>query len=361
MEMEIKASMEIARKVLHRMAEFDIPFTPPNYQVWFEYYVGTNEKLVRDIDRIIESSVRFTPKLNHELHEKHFGIEENTRVLKQIERQTREILKGCLEQLIATTSSNRDHTEKLKVYRRKLDEVGSLPQMKHVLEDMKKDTAEMIESGLTLQKRLQEATRETEHLKRELNRATREAMIDPLTGLHNRRALEQKLRELFEDFRRKNRVFSVIMMDIDHFKVVNDRYGHKIGDELLQIVGATLFETLKGKDFPVRYGGEEFAVLLPDTVLADAYAVAEIIRTGIFNKKFKIKQTGERLRRLTVSLGVAQMQEGDTPETVLERADQALYLAKNSGRNNSKAEGMSATGQAKNIQTKPNKAPGGSI
>jgi diguanylate cyclase len=108
---------------------------------------------------------------------------------------------------------------------------------------------------------------------------------------------------------------------------------HKIGDEALEIVGAMLRETLKGMDFPARYGGEEFVVLLPQTALADACTVAEQIRKKIAERNLKFIKTGERLGNITVSLGVSEINRDDTPDTVVERADKAMYLAKETGRN----------------------------
>jgi diguanylate cyclase len=128
------------------------------------------------------------------------------------------------------------------------------------------------------------------------------------------------------------------MLDIDYFKKFNDQYGHQVGDEVLRIVGAHLKKNLKGKDFPARYGGEEFIVLLPDTKLDKAYIVSEQIRDNISKKRLKIKKTGQVLGNITASLGVSEIREEDTAISVVERADSALYLAKNSGRNNVKSE-----------------------
>lgn len=120
----------------------------------------------------------------------------------------------------------------------------------------------MAESSARLEKSLEEATSHTENLKRRLEKTEKESMIDALTGLHNRKAFDRKLKDLFEEYVESGATFSVVMLDIDFFKKFNNRYGHKIGDGVLQKVGTTLYECLKGRDFPARYGGEEFIVLL---------------------------------------------------------------------------------------------------
>jgi diguanylate cyclase len=128
------------------------------------------------------------------------------------------------------------------------------------------------------------------------------------------------------------------MLDIDHFKKFNDHYGHQVGDEVLWIVESHLKENLKDKDFPSRYGGEEFIVLLLNTKLDKANIVAEQIRENISKKGLKIKKTEQSLGNITVSVGVSEFREGDTAASGVERADSALYLAKDSGRNNVKLE-----------------------
>ena len=159
-----------------------------------------------------------------------------------------------------------------------------------------------------------------------------------LPALHNRKALDKKLRELYDEFREKGTIFSAMMVDIDFFKKFNDTYGHKIGDEVLHIVGSTLKESVKGKDFAARYGGEEFIVLLPDTILSNASIVGEQIREALSGKSLKLKKTGQKIENITASFGVSQIHPNDTIDAVIERADKALYHAKDSGRNTVKTE-----------------------
>ncbi len=338
MQLEMKTAAEIARKVLPKMGEFEVPLTPQNYRIWFEYYLGTNKNLVEEVEGIINSGNGFTPKINRKLYEKYFEDEEYRKRFKQIQEQARTVMKNFLEQVMLTTSSSSEYTDKLRQYALRLDRVKHFSEIQDILESMKKDTAIMIRSTSALQKKLEETTNNAEKLRKELKKATREALIDGLTGLHNRKAFDNMLQELYQGFMKEGRSFSLIMMDIDHFKAFNDKYGHRVGDEVLQIVGTTLLETVKGKDFASRYGGEEFTVLLPNTELDNACVVAEQIRKAISRKRLKIKETGEYIQKITISLGVAQICTDDDVDSLLKRADKALYLAKNSGRNNTKSE-----------------------
>src|SRR5262249_14883046 len=157
----------------------------------------------------------------------------------------------------------------------------------------------------------------------------KKAMIDGLTGLWNRMYLDARLVTELSASRRNGTPLSCIMADVDHFKVINDTYGHSFGDEILRAVGAVLVKTCRSEDVVCRYGGEEFAILLPNTDAEEARALAERLRAGIE----ELGQTyHEAPVRVTCSFGVANL--GDrVPPTVVELADQALYRAKHAGRN----------------------------
>jgi len=231
-----------------------------------------------------------------------------------------------------------DYSDKMEEYSNKLHDANDLTQMRNFIEDIIKDTNNMAESSRQLNQELEEATSQIQTLSKQLEETEREVLLDALTGLNNRKAFDRKINDLCEKFDKNEEFFSVVMLDIDYFKKFNDQYGHQVGDEVLRIVGSHLKKNLKGKDFPSRYGGEEFIVLLPDTKLDKAYIVAEQIRENISKKRLQIKKTGQALGNITVSAGVSEIREGDTAISVVERADSALYLAKDSGRNNVKSE-----------------------
>jgi diguanylate cyclase (GGDEF)-like protein len=153
---------------------------------------------------------------------------------------------------------------------------------------------------------------------------------DELTGLHNRRYLMTRLNEEFERARRKGTALGLLMMDIDHFKVINDTFGHPAGDEVLRSIAQTLASMLREYDVGGRYGGEEFAVVLAETTAADMVRLAERIREKIEQLDDHGKASGIHV---TISIGVAVLNDTDTTETLLHRADSALYRAKEEGRN----------------------------
>jgi diguanylate cyclase (GGDEF)-like protein/PAS domain S-box-containing protein len=159
-----------------------------------------------------------------------------------------------------------------------------------------------------------------------------QAIRDPLTGLHNRRYLDETLPRELQRAERAGQPVGIIMLDIDHFKRFNDTYGHDAGDTVLRAVGAFLKEHTRGADIACRYGGEEFTLVLPGASLADTQQRAEELRAGI--QTLAVQHGEQPLAQVTISLGVAVFPaHGTTAESLIRAADQALYQAKRNGRN----------------------------
>ena len=160
--------------------------------------------------------------------------------------------------------------------------------------------------------------------------ALRSAHRDPLTGLNNRRCLQETLRRETELAHRHGNPLSLIVLDIDHFKAVNDRHGHDVGDLALRAVAQCAAGCVRGSDMLFRFGGEEFVILLTNTDRDGALLLAERVRTAVEAMECA---TDMQSLRLTASLGVAGLQAGEREDQLFKRADKALYRAKEEGRN----------------------------
>ncbi|BCX80487.1 diguanylate cyclase [Methylomarinovum caldicuralii] len=180
-----------------------------------------------------------------------------------------------------------------------------------------------------LTRRLRELEQEAEDLRQRLRLAHHQALHDPLTGLPNRQAVDERLAQEFARWRRFGEPFSLLLWDVDHFKRINDRFGHRAGDKALRVVAQVLREEIREVDFVGRYGGEEFLMLLPETGREGALKLAEKVRQAV--KQCGFNSRGKPVP-ITISCGLTQVQEDDTPESLIERADQALYEAKERGR-----------------------------
>lgn len=157
------------------------------------------------------------------------------------------------------------------------------------------------------------------------------AKVDSLTGLHNRRWLEETYTRELKRSNDGNFSLSAFMLDIDHFKNINDTYGHLAGDQVLIAVAQEITRCLRPSDMPVRYGGEEFTVFLPNTTVDNAKIIAERLRAGV--EKIRVALSTGEVITVTISVGFTERQTGDTIESIIKRADDALYHAKESGRN----------------------------
>lgn len=149
--------------------------------------------------------------------------------------------------------------------------------------------------------------------------------------LANRKFFDITLEKAIAEALETNEAMSLMLTDIDHFKTFNDNFGHLTGDQVLRLVAMSVKHNVKGKDTTARY--EEFAVILPNTILRAAVTVAEHIRRAVMAKELMKRSTGEHLGRMTISIGVATLRKGDTGQSLIERADTCLYAAKRHGRN----------------------------
>ena len=175
--------------------------------------------------------------------------------------------------------------------------------------------------------------RYTDLLRNNLDNSLELAVTDPLTGLHNRRYMFGQLQGLAGRAAKGGAPVAALLLDIDHFKKINDSFGHDVGDEVLREFAVRLASNVRAIDLPCRYGGEEFVTIMPDTDLEAASRIAERIRRYISGSPFRVSQ-GSELLTVTISIGVAVMMGADdTPEALLKRADEALYEAKAAGRN----------------------------
>ncbi len=186
----------------------------------------------------------------------------------------------------------------------------------------------MVDRTRTVEERLDVATREAQALRRELDEARADAQRDPLTDLPNRRALEEQYRVPGD----ADATLCLAMCDIDHFKQVNDRFGHAVGDRVLRAIGSTLAEICSGH-LVTRYGGEEFAVLFDGVSLAEAEAMLDRARATVAAKRYRLRESDAPLGEITFSTGLTCAAVGETLGTVLGRADRLLYAAKAQGRN----------------------------
>jgi diguanylate cyclase len=186
------------------------------------------------------------------------------------------------------------------------------------------------ERAAHMQARMTEMESEARELQARLTDEQRQSLIDGLTRIPNRTAWDQRIGKEIADWQQTRQPACVLTWDVDEFKTINDRYGHRAGDKVLAVVAESMAAGIRGIDFVARYGGEEFVMVLPGTSIANGLVVANQIREAIATTGFHFRGTPVTV---TISCGITELQEGDTAAEAFDRADQALYRAKHSGRN----------------------------
>lgn len=213
-----------------------------------------------------------------------------------------------------------------------LNDVKDASELKRILEDVLEDTQAVMMHNRNLENALCLSSHAMEQMQRDLEKIRHESLTDELTGLPNRRAFALEISRIANECDSGGAGFSLLMIDIDHFKTFNDRYGHPFGDHVLRIVSGTLTDGIKGRDIACRYGGEEFAVILPGTGLQAAAMVGNALRHSVSAKDIGRRADDQKMNRLTISAGVAEFAGKEKIDDLIKRADTALYTAKNTGR-----------------------------
>ena len=323
----LEKSAEYLRQAVQFMTRQAAALHPVSYTIWYEYASGKNDSLRKDIDVMTANGSVLDEKATHDLYRKHIA---------EIDEATAERVTEGFQRIMAniSNSASQAHNEAEKFGNVLEHWTGeTLASRVCGLDDLLGHTRVMQGSIGTLKSQLDESKREIEQLRVEVKKAREEALSDGLTGLINRKGFDLALAACLGHCTDDTQGPSLFIADIDHFKRVNDTYGHLLGDKVIRAIARILGENIKGRDVAARFGGEEFVVLLPDTPLEGACQLAEKIRTTV--EKLSIKRTdkNEAISNITISFGVASYRKGEHMSAFVARADNALYQSKNGGRN----------------------------
>jgi diguanylate cyclase len=320
------------RLALPLMSGQNIPITPRNYAVWYRYVSGADGELSKTIDAMLKKGEEFSEERNETLYQR-FCAEKDENELGKIREDLQQVLRTILKEVTDLTDQTQEYESFVSHSVNMLSEDTSIQEIKNVVGEIIDRTKSLGRFGKTVQHKLKETTEALEELKKDFEQVKAEVLVDFLTGIPNRKAFDDGLAICIDEAASWDKGLSLLLIDIDNFKRFNDEFGHLIGDEVLKFVAKKIKEIVKGRDFLARFGGEEFAVILPQTPLAGAAAVAENIRSFFAETSLRAVEAAKNLGVITVSIGVAHYRPGESSKEFIHRSDRALYSAKNAGKN----------------------------
>ncbi|MGZ0187266.1 MAG: GGDEF domain-containing protein [Alphaproteobacteria bacterium] len=327
---------DIADQAREQMVSLEIAPYPDNYEVWYAYHAGIDAELSRKLTGLLENIDQFDPGAYQSIKNSYLG-EETSQLLQSASDSVESLIAGALTSIGAASSNVKDYGSSLEGFSGDLEKADP-KEIRSLVAKVMADTKDVMTRNAKLEADLQTSGSRIEALRDSLDDARRASETDGLTGLPNRRAFDLGFEAEIDRAREDRTPLTLLMTDVDHFKKFNDTFGHRVGDEVLKLVGRVMKSLLKGRDTPARCGGEEFCVILPTTGVPGGIAVGEQIRKAIGAKALKSARTGQSYGQITLSIGCATLNETDTADTLIERADAALYYAKNNGRNRTCSE-----------------------
>ncbi len=323
---------EYLRMVLPLLSKCKIPANPINYSVCYEYVSGKNGPLQEVLDDQIKDEKPLTPELTQQLYKEYVlnGASDN---FDAIGKGLTDLVHQTLSSIQQTEDTASNSVENFSDQSAKLSGSDNIADVKEIVQGIIAETKQLVDASSGLKSRLNETNQEVELLRQELKHMKEAAKTDALTGLLNRRAFDMEMDALIADAQASANSTFLLLLDIDHFKRINDSYGHLVGDKVLRYTAKLLQKFVKDGDMVARYGGEEMAILLHQINLEQATNIANEIREALAKSRLQRKDSGESIGQVTISIGVSTLFTGDSVESLIERADSALYQAKDSGRN----------------------------
>jgi diguanylate cyclase len=330
---DIERSYFIGQRALELMRAYGSAADPRSYEVWYTYVSGDKPALNDTIKKLTAEKGSLTQGDIENLCAEYLS---GRHVAADTEKASALML-GEIEQVMdmidVALGSTAQYGESLQAFSNDLAGPADRVRIREMIASAVRATHEVTETNQQLEARLKETRSEIETLRETLECVRVEAITDPVTGIANRKHFQDMLQKSVETADARRLPLALVVIDIDHFKRFNDLYGHLTGDQVLRLVSMTMREHVKSKATLARFGGEEFGIILPDTSLQAAHALAEDIRQSVLRRELVKRSTGESLGKITVSVGVASFRHGEAGTAFLERADQCMYVAKRTGRN----------------------------
>lgn len=324
--------IQFFRLAVAKMIALSIPPNAQNYTIWYEYFTNENPNLSREIESLLTTEESFTTELNDDLYNRYFDGA-SSKQLNEMRDAIGQLVRHLSVQLADLVEDMDDYDKVLATCETQLNHASDIETLDKLISTLVTETQKARTASQSTSSLVNELNTEIKQMQSAMAELNEETLIDPLTGIGNRRAFDQELKRVLVKSSSGQRQFCLLMMDIDHFKIFNDTHGHLAGDSVLRYVAKKIKQGTKGGDFVARYGGEEFSLILPNTDYGGGMVVARAIAEKISKRTLTTGKERRSMGNVTLSIGLASFQLDDTAESIIDRSDRCLYRAKSEGRN----------------------------
>ena len=332
-----------AEIALDLIARHGTPPHPNTFALMFAYASRADQSVVGAVNDLLERGNLSQYEID-ELYNLHLRPSDEQDKRETIGREVEQQLSSMLDLVGNSVESSDQFGVTLKQVESALSGTSSSAHLSSAVTQLLSENRRMTGQSQQLSEGLRESKKQIERLQQELEAVRNESMRDALTSIYNRRAFDMRLSAEVASAEKHGSKLCLAIADLDHFKRVNDTFGHRVGDEVLKIFASIIAQNIKGQDMVARYGGEEFAIILPATDLAAATQLIDRIRQKMSERRLVLKGSKKPVGEITASFGISAFQHGMNLEDLIERADRRLYQAKSLGRN--RVEATDATSNA---------------
>ncbi len=343
-EPQLSERAQIFRRCKAAFLEIQKHGTPPDpttYALWYAYVARTPPAVTVAVDKLLASGRAVDRYELGEIYREFLGDNRADEAQEAIGKEFEESIQDVSELIKSGMAQNAHFCCTLNDIESTPESIEAEQDFKSLLTHLVGESQKMAEVSSRLTQGLQETQERVKKLNEELEQTRKQSLLDPLTAVANRRAFEDRMNWQIEDARENGSNFCLVLADLDEFKQVNDTFGHQTGDDVLKKFASVLFEHTKGQDLVARYGGDEFAIILPNIEITSAYNLMVSIKHKFEGKRMPSNSGHGGQATATASFGISAHKDRRSTEDMIAAADTALNRAKTTGRNRVCAEGLS--------------------